>query len=407
LLRQARQSKGRHEQLADRLAAWFLPIVALIAVGAALWHGSTRGPAEGVLTGLAVLLIACPCALGIATPLAVWSAFTLAIRHGVLFRHGEALERLAATQHFCFDKTGTLTTGTPQVSDRYLDADAAEIRIRAATLASASRHVFSRAVARAIGVPALASIAVQTVPGRGVRARWPEEACDTALGSERWMRELGVVEPDAVAAWVNERPGPAIVLLAWGGCVRAVFALGEQLRPEARAVVAELKVNHGVTVLTGDQPASAERWRQQLEVEVRAGLLPEKKLAALQELREQGRRVAMVGDGINDSPALAASDVGIALGCGADIARDNADVCLLDDDLRKIPWALRLSRHTVRIVRQNLFWAFLYNTIGIGLACAGYLNPVLAALAMVASSLFVLVNSLRVQHLTFSEEARP
>jgi P-type E1-E2 ATPase len=161
--------------------------------------------------------------------------------------------------------------------------------------------------------------------------------------------------------------------------------------------------------LTGDQPASAGRWQRELGVPVQAGLLPEQKLDALHALRQAGTRVAMVGDGINDGPALAASDVGIALGCGADIARDNADVCLLDDDLGKLPWALRLSRATVRIVRQNLFWAFLYNTVGIALACAGVLNPVIAALAMVASSLCVVVNSLRLQRIVYSPgaEARP
>jgi heavy metal translocating P-type ATPase len=388
LVKEAQQTKGRFEQTADWLARWFLPVVAIVAGGAAIYHGMTQDSGAGILVGLSVVLIACPCALGIATPLALWTALGQAARRQVLFHGGDVLERLARVQHVCFDKTGTLTTGTPIVAREMIGAneDCALCYERAAALASASRHVHARAIEAF--VPSSTSGAgvgnVQTLPGRGLRTD-----DGIVLGSERWMRELGMIMPDDLRP---SAAGNAIVCLAWDGRVRCVFVLAEEWRPEASDVLNELSdAGLGVTILTGDAHLQPVPW------DAKSGLLPEDKLHYLGELRRAGKVVAMVGDGINDGPALAASDVGIALGCGADVARDAAGVCLLDNDLRKIPWAISMSKKTVRVMRQNLFWAFVYNVAGIGLAAMGKLNPVLAALAMTLSSVFVLLNSLRLR----------
>lgn len=401
LVRQAREARGHYEQVADRLARAFLPLVVALALAATLYHGLATEWTAGILAGLSVVLIACPCALGIATPLAMWTALGQAARHRVLFRGGDTLERLARVQQICFDKTGTLTTGMPTVQAFVVasgeDADAC--RRWASTLGSASRHVHARALVRFLDVPGHDVFdAVQTVPGRGLCVR-DSHAGPIALGSERWMQELGAALPADLQRTLDDAHarGLSTVCLAWGGTVRAVAALAQEWRPETGAALASLQAKGlGLTILTGDPNPHAGAGLP-AEVTIHRGLLPEDKLRRLHEMRDAGSRVAMVGDGINDSPALAASDVGIALGCGADISRDAADVCLLDDDLRKIPWTIDLAQRTVRIIQQNLFWAFAYNIVGIALACLGKLNPVLAALAMTLSSFFVVVNSLRLR----------
>jgi heavy metal translocating P-type ATPase len=400
MVRQAQLAKGRFEQTADRLARWFLPLVVAVALGTTAYHGLTQGWPTGVLAGLSVVLIACPCALGIATPLAMWTAIGQAARQRVLLQGGEVLERLARVQHLCFDKTGTLTTGTPLVQHVYFapSADEASLRRWTATLTSASRHVHSRAIAAFLGQTGDLDATVQTLPGRGLRADGP-----IYLGSLRWMAELGMSMPDELAQILRriEAERHAVVCLASSSCVQALFVLVEEWRTELNEVMSELtKANLGLTILSGDPNLRPLPW------EARGGLLPDEKLHFLEDLRRQGKVVAMVGDGINDSPALAASDIGIAMGCGADVARDAAGVCLLDNDLRKIPWTIALAKKTVRVMRQNLAWAFAFNLVGIAFASLGMLNPVLAALAMTLSSLLVLANSLRLGT-TPSTEAPP
>jgi cation transport ATPase len=267
----------------------------------------------------------------------------------------------------------------------------------AATLVSASRHVHSHAIAEFLkgdGILGDPSADVQTLPGRGLRADALKGATGPiALGSPRWMTELGMEFPVELRNALDtvQREGGAVVCLACTGSVQGLFVLAEEWRSEiSEAMTALQQENLGVTILTGDPNLRPVPW------EARAGLLPEEKLRFLEELRASGRMVGMVGDGINDSPALAASDVGIAMGCGADVARDAAAVCLLDNDLRKIPWTIELARKAVRIMKQNLMWAFCFNLAGLALACLGKLNPVMAALAMALSSMIVLGNSMRV-----------
>jgi heavy metal translocating P-type ATPase len=402
LVRKARLTKGGYERLADRLATWFLPAVALLAVAAFAWHTERSGLDQGLLAGLAVLLIACPCALGLATPMAVWAALGQAARGQVLFRNGEALERLATVRAVRLDKTGTLTTGTPTVADfaPAFHHDRETVLATAAALASASGHAHCLAIREFVATLHLPEAAVhdaRTFPGRGVHARLADRGM-VYLGSPRWLREHGLSFPPELLIVIEKAyaGGLALTCLGWDGLVRGVFILREQLRPEAvRAVAALRALGLDVAVLTGDHAERGRALGQELGVAVAAEQLPEEKVAAIERVRREIGPVAMVGDGINDAPALAASDVGIALGCGADVSRESAAVCLLGNDLLRLPWAIVLARRTVRIIRGNLFWAFAYNVAGLGFACTGRLNPVLASLAMVLSSLFVVTNSLR------------
>lgn len=406
----ARRSKGRYQRLADRIACWFVPLVIAVALAAAAWHGTRHGVDEGLLAGLAVVLIACPCALGLATPLAVWAAFGQAAGHQVLLRSGEALERLAGVQAVCFDKTGTLTSGHARVVAMHHDeaAQRSVVRRRAAGLASASRHPLAAAVAdygagEEFGLEAEPMwTSVRSLAGRGLEGRLPADDGRTVetvyLGSMRLMEEAGLVVPEALAAAMDDALGKShsLCCIGWAGRVRGVYSFSEETRPEAEPALEHCRaLGLHLTILTGDVAARGAALAARLGLRVHAQLLPEEKVAALGELRALVGPTAMVGDGINDAPSLAAADVGIALGCGADLSRQSADICLLGDDLRRVPWTMDLARRCVAVIRQNLFWAFAYNVVGIGLACAGLLNPIWAAAAMLASSLLVISNSLR------------
>lgn len=418
LVRKSRRAKGHYQRLADRAATWFVPAVALTALAAAWWHGSQDGVDAGILTGLAVTLIACPCALGLATPLAVWMALGRAARSQVMFRSGQGLEQLAGLKTMLFDKTGTLTTGDTEVQS-FVTCDTAEsdqgLEI-AAQLAAASNHWYSAAIRRfakcAGGLDTIDD--VQTISGKGIQARWKRSGSPNGvsvpvlLGSLRWLGEEGLTISDDLRRTVEQAGigDSPLSCIGWGGQIRGVFVFREQLRPNARQVLEQCRrLGIDVGVLTGDRRPRASFLTENLGVSVLAEQLPADKVKAIQEARHQGA-VAMVGDGINDAPALAASDVGIAMGCGADLSRESAAVCLLSDDLTRLPWTINLARQTIRVIRQNLCWAFGYNIVGIGLAASGRLNPVFAALAMVASSVFVISNSLRLNRFPEAEQTR-
>jgi heavy metal translocating P-type ATPase len=411
LVTSALASKGVEQRLADRLTAWFVPLVALLSVGTLVLTAQRQGWHAGLMAALAVLLIACPCALGIATPMAFWAALGAACREQVLFRSGDALSALAQIKAICLDKTGTITDGRVVVDSWLLDegVDVMEFTRVAATIAAASTHPLSRAIVERLStspacdtrwpIPAMESVAGRgiianwpaTDPARTGDEKWPREAC---LGSLALMRQRGLVVADSLVAASHEA-GQSLVFVGWNGRVRGVYRFRESTRVDAVEAIARLReLGIRVTVLTGDHSARGEQLSRELGVDVQAGLLPEGKLEALQACRGQWGRTAMVGDGINDAPALAAADVGIAMGCGADVSRDAADVCLLGNQLARIPWAIEWARTTRRTVRQNLFWAFAYNGVGVTLALAGWLNPIVAAVAMVGSSLFVISNSL-------------
>ncbi len=417
LLREARQSRSRYERLADRVVRVFIPVVMVLAViGGAIgaWRG---GIDDGIMTTLAVLLIACPCALGIATPTAIWVALGRAAEAGVLCRRSDVLESLARVEVFAFDKTGTLTTGAPEVErfecvgrgwgesgDKATDALAL-----AAGLASGVDHVLSRsitdyAVTRQVA-PAMFE-RVTAIPGAGVSGE--RDGVTAVLGSAALMRERRV-STDAVQdeeGKSDEEKVQPVVMLAEQDRLLAVFRFRERIRPEARDVLKALEAQGAeVRVLTGDHAARGRAIENELGVTTLAECTPERKVEEIRGLAPS-RPVAMIGDGINDAPALAAADVGVAMGCGADVTRESADLCLLGSDLRVLPDLLHLARRTVRTIRVNLFWAFAYNVVGIGLAMVGWLTPVFAALAMVLSSLFVVSNSLRLAAVNFSSHVK-
>jgi heavy metal translocating P-type ATPase len=410
MVRQARQKKGRYERMADRVARWFLPGVIVVAACVLGFHARHGGVDQGLLAGLAVLLIACPCALGLATPMAVWSALAAASRAGVLFGDGEAIERLGTVRAIRFDKTGTLTTGVPRIQ-RFIVGDPCqrdEVLRRAGCLARASTHAFSAAIARAADesaggdAEAAPRPLVCTSPGQGLSTQFHAGETPTRLGSLRWLQRSGLQMDDPIARAVTDAmiAGHSLSAIGWNGRIEGLFVFSEALRPGAREALVDCAAEGcDVAVLTGDHNARGRTLARELSVAVQAELLPTAKVAALAQARSAHGPVAMVGDGVNDAPALAASDLGIALGCGADISRHSASVCLVGNDVALVPWAIRLARQTRRVMRQNLCWAFGYNVVGIGLAAAGWLNPAWAAVAMVASSSLVVANSLRLSRI--------
>lgn len=386
LLRDAQASKAPIQRMADRVAAVFVPVVAAIAALSYFITGSF--PAA-----VAVLIVACPCAMGLAVPAAVLAATGRAAQAGILFRNGEALERLSRIDTVVFDKTGTLTEGRPEVR-AFLPApgaDAAEALRLAAAVEQASEHPLARAVVRYAAQPLPAVSGFRALPGRGAEGAAGERA--VLIGRRDLLAERGVELPPQE----TRAAGETELWLAIDGRYAGVFLLADTLRADARETVEELRrMGLRVAMLTGDaEPAARAIARQAGIEEVEAGVLPEGKLAFIEKLKREGAQAAMVGDGINDAPALAAAGAGIAMAAGADVAAAASDVTLVRAQLRLVPAALLLARRAVRVMRQNLFWAFIYNVIMIPVAAAGHLNPILAAAAMSLSSVSVVTNSLR------------
>jgi heavy metal translocating P-type ATPase len=416
LLDESRLHRARIEQLADRIAARFVPAVLVLAVIAFVYWTAEAGPGRGLNVALSVLLIACPCALGIATPLAIWTAVGRAARAGIFVRDHQVIESLASARRVFFDKTGTLTTGRVQLAEVVpagavnpvaatpSPADPDALLAAAAALELRSEHPFGEAIhraagARGLGLPAVTDI--RALPGLGVIGS--VDGRQIAIGSPRFMAQRGLELPPTLAR-AEARLGATghnLVRMGWSGEVRAVLAMREVLRPEAEAAVAGLKQRGlAVEILTGDGRAAAQALAARLDVPVRAELMPEDKLrivaeSAAEEDTSRGATI-VVGDGVNDAPALARADVGIALGCGADITREAADLSFLGSDLRQVAWSLDLARRCRRTIAWNLAWAFAYNALGIGLAVTGRLHPILAAVVMVLSSALVVANSLRI-----------
>ncbi|MCZ7572882.1 MAG: cation-translocating P-type ATPase [Ardenticatenaceae bacterium] len=397
LLHQALWQRAPVERLADRLAALMVPAAVALAVGTFVFWTAHAGSETGLLNALAVLLIACPCALGLATPLTLWLALGRAAEGGVILRSTAALEHLAAVRQVFFDKTGTLTQPPFRLQACFPgELDEGEFLARIAAVEAASEHPLAQAVvaeARSQALTSPPATDFRAWPGYGVSARL--EDATVWVGNERLMAAQEFALPahlDAVAeTW--RKAGLCIVYAGWGGRVTGLLGLGEETRPEAVEVVDSLQaMGLQVAVLTGDDATAGERWQRQLGVPVYAEQRPEDKMA---RLRRAPGPVAMIGDGINDGPALAAATVGLAVGHGTDVARAAADAILLGEEIRAVPWLTALARAAMRRVRQNLAWAFGYNLLGLGLAVTGHLQPVLAAAAMVASSLIVTHNALR------------
>lgn len=398
LVAEAERPTGRAQRLADAAGHWGTLGVLAAAIATAIgW--ALVDPARALPAAVAVLVVTCPCALGLAIPAAQVAAQARALRAGMLIKRGEALEDLAAIDHVIFDKTGTLTTGEPEVVG-LLGEEAAALAI-AAALEAGSEHPLGRAVvrfARTRGYDAAAPADdFRASPGLGVMGT--VDGQPALAGRADWLAEAGVALPPA---WQNTADGwmargLTVLWVARGGRAVGAIALGDTVRPEAADVVARLR-EAGVTValLTGDNAGAAAHVAAQLGItDVTAGVLPDGKLAAIRAARAAHGRVAMVGDGLNDAPALAGADVGIALARGADLTTLAADVVLLGDRIGAVAEVIMLARRTGRVIGENLALSVLYNVVAIPLAVAGLVGPLLAAVLMPASSLVVLVNTFR------------
>jgi P-type Cu2+ transporter len=406
-VREALLRRSPSQRLADGIVASFVPLILLLGVGTAIYWAQHLPFDRALLTGLAVLVVACPCAVGLAAPMATSLGIGQLARHGCLVRDPVALEALARTQVLAFDKTGTLTSGKARVvgiDSETVDAD--EVLTRAAGLERHSEHGLAHAVAvaaAAYGLEPVPTRDVRTVPGRGICGN--AEGEPVAAGNGAFMRELGWLLPPALAQQGRSREasGYSVVYVGWGGRVHAVLSLDDTPLPEVRAMVEALRCRGlRVLLLTGDLPAAAQRVAAAVGIEtedIHAALAPEAKRVALDRHQQAYGVVAMVGDGLNDGPALARADVGIAVGSATDLARETAALVLPAGGLWMLPWAVDVARAVRMTILTNLMWAFGYNCIAVTLAMLGWLQPVLAAAIMAGSSIIVVVNSLRLERL--------
>ena len=381
LMKQAQGSRAPTERLADRISGVFVPVVIVLALATfAGWMMAGAGAMRAGAIGISVLIIACPCAMGLAVPTAVMVASGRAAKMGLLIKGGEALEKLQRIDTAVFDKTGTITEGRPRVVEARIDDEALRF---AAAAERRSEHPVAASVlelAKARGIEAPDASGFRAIAGRGIEA---------------------VVDGRAVrvgSAEMFDQDGGG-VMVSVDGRIAGSLRVADPVRAGAKDAIDELR-GFGIecVLLTGDRRETAEEIAREVGIErVVAGVLPEGKVAEIRKIQGEGRVVAMVGDGINDAPALAKADVGFAMGSGTDIAMEAGDVTLLRADLMGVARAVRLSRATGRVMRQNLFWAFGYNVIAIPAAALGWLNPVIASAAMAASSVTVVFNSLRLR----------
>ena len=436
-VQRAQTSRANIQRLGDRVSGVFVPIVVAIAVAAGLWwglaphsalqvhdwlgqylwHVHPAGLAAGFIIAAAVLIIACPCAMGLATPAAIMAGSNAAARRGILIRDGVALEKAGGITAVIFDKTGTLTFGKPEVaaigllkpeSGRFEASskisDGGQPATLGAAVAAHSTHPISQAVAK------LSSEQIQITDWKEIRGAGVQATIQNAsgpatarLGSLRWLQESGV---DATKGeqFINEwtGQGATVVGLALGMELLALFAVRDGVKPGSAKVVEQLR-REGLKALmvTGDNRLTAAGIARQTGISaenVFAEIRPEQKAEFVKKLQDQGERVAFVGDGINDAPALERADLGVAVSRASDVAREAADIILLKSDIEAVPEALGLARATLRTIRQNLFWAFFYNAIGVPLAALGFMSPILCAAAMGFSDLIVIGNALRLRN---------
>ena len=419
VVQRAQTSRANIQRLGDRVSSVFVPIVVAIALGTALWWALAPASANAVHAWLsqylwrshfpdtplsaavfhaaAVLIIACPCAMGLATPIAIMAGTNVAARRGILIRDGAALEKSGKISSVVFDKTGTLTEGKVSIAE--IEEYETGARELAAALASRSTHPLSKAVAAGTRAQREFSDARET-RGSGLSGKIDGDLY--RLGSLRWLKEEGIATERSekfISKWSSE--GATVIAFARGAELLTVFALKDAPKAHAREVVEDL-VREGkkVYLLTGDHRTTARAIAAQVgipEAQVHAEVRPEGKVEVIRRLQEAGERVAFAGDGINDGPALEQADLGIALMNASDVARESADIVLLKADLEAIPEALGLAGATLRTIKQNLFWAFFYNALGVPLAALGFLSPIFSALAMGLSDLIVIGNALRLR----------
>ena len=413
MVEEAQGAKLPIQGMVDKITLWFVPAV-MVAATATLLVWLAFGPQPSLtmalVAGVSVLIIACPCAMGLATPTSIMVGTGRAAELGVLFRKGDALQALSSVDVVAFDKTGTLTEGRPELTDLVLagGAERPEVLRLVAAVEKLSEHPIGEAIVRAaeaegLDLPAADGFTSET--GFGVRAS--VDGCEVLVGADRLMLREGVEIADFQKAESDvAAQGRTALFAAIDGKVAAVIGVADPLKEDTRAALEQLHVlGLKTAMITGDKQATAEAIAKEAGIDtVIAGVLPEGKVEALGGLLGSGQKIAFVGDGINDAPALAHADIGIAIGTGTDVAIETADVILMSGDIRGVVNAISMSRHTMRNIKQNLFWAFGYNVVLIPVAAGVFyplfgvlLSPMLAAGAMALSSVFVLSNALRLR----------
>ncbi len=405
LVEKAQASKAPIQALADRVAAWFVPLVILLAAATLIGWLTIGGASipQAILNMIAVLVIACPCALGLATPTAIMVGAGRGAEAGILFRDSEALERAGALTAVLLDKTGTVTQGKPAVVEiaPAPHTDEHTLLQFSASAEASSEHPLATAVVAAAKARGIALLPVESFtaePGKGLRATIDKRA--VLIGSPRFLSENDIdINPLAADISRLQAKGHTVVLLALDHMLAGAIAIGDTVKSSSSQAIGALQARGlDVALITGDNRQTAAATARQVGVSrVMAEVLPADKAAAVQQLQAEGARVAMVGDGINDAPALAQADVGFAIGAGSDIAIEAGDITLVRGDLTAVPAAIALSQATLRAIHQNLFWAFIYNIVLIPVAMLGGLLPMFAAAAMAFSSVFVVSNSLRLR----------
>ncbi len=406
MVEEAQGSKAPIQELADRISGVFVPVVILIALGTlSIWWLAIGNLNAGIINAVAVLVIACPCAMGLATPTSVMVGTGKGAENGILIKGGEHLQNTHKINALVLDKTGTITKGSPELTDviavgRYNED---EILKYAATTEKGSEHPLGEAIVTAAkerGIELADPEKFDAIPGHGVKA--VIEGQEVLLGNRKLMKEENI-RIDAVENIMQrlEEEGKTSMLMAVDRDMAGVIAVADTIKENSAKAIRQLKdMGIEIYMITGDNKRTAEAIAKQVGIErVLAEVLPEHKAEEVQKLAEQGRITGMVGDGINDAPALAAADVGLAIGTGTDVAIEAADITLMSGDLMGIVLAVRLSRATMRNIRQNLFWAFIYNSVGIPFAALGFLSPIIAGGAMAFSSVSVVTNALRLKRL--------
>ena len=406
IVEEAQGSKAPIQQLADKVASIFVPVVLIIAaVTFLVWWLALGNLTQGIIAAVAVLVIACPCALGLATPTAIMVGTGIGAQRGILIKNGEVLQSAEKLTAIVLDKTGTITKGKPAMKELLvLDSqqDAVSLLKLAASLEYGSEHPLAQAVVLAAEEQQLTLQQVEdfaAVPGKGVAGRI--EGVLYRVGTEKFLQSFGIAANQfAQEKALLEEQGNTVVILADETKALALIPIADSVKEHSKAGVHLLKqLGLEVFMITGDNTRTAKAIAVQVGIDqVLAEVLPEGKAAEVKKLQEAGHIVAMVGDGVNDAPALATAHTGIAMGEGSDIAMESSDITLMRGDLREIAAAIQLSRKTMKKIRQNLFWAFFYNSVGIPFAALGLLNPIIAGAAMAFSSVSVVSNSLSLKN---------